>query len=452
VFNPTLRSKTVATGALVALGISVLASASTFFLARAYMVDQRVDTARAQVLSAARLLTKNLSSSSSSLDSLLDASRVLPGSLALLRQGDDWVASGVGVSEANLPRSLVSALNDDRGASQLTSLTGKPAVVIGLPVAASVTTWFVAFLPLTELDRTLGILRIALTMGTLLATIGGAVIGAWLSRRVMEPLQDVSNTALVISGGDLNVRARTPSEPDLAQIARSFNMMAQSLQDRIKREAQFGAMVSHELRSPLTVIKGATEIIESRRAELPERAQMGLDLLKERVGAFERILNDLIEISRYEVGSVEPSLESRNLALLLETLLGKFGLDVRILAVDDVEVSVDVKRFQQLFENIVRNAELYANGLVSISSEVNDRRVLVHFDDSGIGIPEVERERVFEPFVRGLQHSAVKGSGLGLAISLEHAKIMNGQLLVASSPEGGARFTLILRIDEPEQT
>jgi signal transduction histidine kinase len=260
----------------------------------------------------------------------------------------------------------------------------------------------------------------------------------------------VSNTALVISQGDLDVRAPTPNEPDLAQIARSFNAMAQSLQDRIKREARFGAMVSHELRSPLTVIKGATEIIEAKRDELPERAQMGLDLLKERVSAFERILNDLIEISRYEVGTIEPALESRNLPLLLETLAMKHGLDIRILAIDDVEVLVDIKRFRQIFENIARNADLYANGLVSVTSEVVASMVYIHFDDGGIGIPEAERERVFEPFVRGLQHSAVKGSGLGLAIAMEHAKIMNGRLSVAANPEGGARFTLSLPIHNVE--
>lgn len=414
------------------------------------MVNQRLDTSRTQVLSAARLLSKNLSASNPSLDSLLDASRVLPGSLALLREGDDWITSGIGASEADIPVSLRSALDESRAASQISTINGRPTVVIGFPIVSDSTTWFIAFLPLTELDRTLGVLRLALVIGSILATIGGAVIGGWLSRRVMEPLHEVSNTALIISQGDLDTRARTPSEPDLAQIARSFNAMAQSLQDRIKREARFGAMVSHELRSPLTVIKGATEIIDAKRDELPERAQMGLDLLKERVTEFERILNDLIEISRYEVGTVEPALESRNLVLLLDTLATKFGLDTRILTINDVEVLVDIKRFRHIFENIARNADLYANGLVSITSEIHGDMVLIHFDDSGIGIPEGDRERVFEPFVRGLQHSAVKGSGLGLAIAAEHAKIMRGRLSVTSNPEGGARFTVSLPIHDEE--
>lgn len=449
-FNPTLRSKTVATGALVALAISVLASTSTFYLSRTYMLNQRIDTATAQALSSARLLTTNLSTSTPALDSLTDAVRVLPGSLALLRRGDEWITSGIGVSEAEVPSSLLQALSESRAARQITTLNGVPVVAIGLPFQAETTTWFVAFLTLTELDRTLGVLRIALAIGSILATIGGAFIGGWLSRRVMEPLHDVSSAALVLSKGDLNVRARTPTEPDLAQIARSFNVMAQSLQDRIKREAQFGAMVSHELRSPLTVIKGATEIIEAKRDDLPERARVGLDLLKERVEMFERILNDLIEISRYEVGTVEPSLESRNLLLLMETLADRYGLDPRILSIDDVNVLVDVRRFQQIFENITRNADLYANGIVGISSEVVDDLVFVHFDDSGIGIPEADRDRVFEPFVRGLQHSAVKGSGLGLAIAFEHAKIMNGDLSVTSNSAGGARFTISLPTSDSE--
>ncbi|MFZ9795934.1 MAG: HAMP domain-containing sensor histidine kinase, partial [Ilumatobacteraceae bacterium] len=272
-----------------------------------------------------------------------------------------------------------------------------------------------------------------------------------LSRRVMEPLHDISSTAEQISGGDLTKRAKEPREPDLARIAQTFNEMTTSLRARIDREARFGAVVSHELRSPLTVIKGAAELIAAKRDELPTRAQLGSDLLGERVHQFERILNDLIEMSRYQSGGVQPVLEELSVKSLIETLCHRNGLDPRIIEVEDALVVVDVRRFQQVFENLHRNAELYAGGLEAIRSEVQGEFIALHFDDAGSGIPKSDYEYIFEPFVRGNQHSAVPGSGLGLSITAEHVRIMGGAIIVGRSPEGGARFTTRLRRGESSE-
>ncbi|MEY4401407.1 MAG: hypothetical protein RL072_1272, partial [Actinomycetota bacterium] len=106
----------------------------------------------------------------------------------------------------------------------------------------------------------------------------------------------------------------------------------------------------------------------------------------------------------------------------------------------------DVRRLEQIFVNLKRNADLYAGGIEAVRGERRDNRYLLHFDDAGIGVPVSEREKIFEPFMRGVQHSAVSGSGLGLAITREHARSMGGDIRADSSPESGARFTLSLRI------
>jgi signal transduction histidine kinase len=227
--------------------------------------------------------------------------------------------------------------------------------------------------------------------------------------------------------------------------------MTAALKARIDREARFGALVSHELRSPLTAIRGASELIAAQGSQLPDRARFASSVLSERVAAFEKILNDLIEISRYQSGTIVADLESRALAPLVAALCHRHGIDPRLaeFSDDDVLVLVDVRRVTQIVENLVRNASVYAGGIVAVRVDVHPNHVDVHFDDAGIGIPEADRARIFEPFERGHQHSGVSGSGLGLAISAEHARIMGGDVLLTSSPEGGARFTLRLKRAEP---
>ena len=300
-----------------------------------------------------------------------------------------------------------------------------------------------------ELARTLLVLRVALALGVSLGVTGGAVVGWRLSRRVMEPLHSIGETAEAISKGDLDRRVEEPNEPDLRRIASAFNGMTKSMNARIQRESRFGATVSHELKSPLTVIKGAAELIAATREDLPQRAQLGSDLLATQISEFEKILSDLIEINRYQSGTVQPQLEVLSVVQLLDALATRYQLDHRQLEVADAYVVVDARRLEQVFANLKRNADLYAGGVEAVRSEQAGDYFLLHFDDGGIGVPIAERERIFEPFTRGSHHSAVPGSGLGLVITREHARVMGGDVTVDTSPEGGARFTVRLKIGDP---
>jgi two-component system sensor histidine kinase MtrB len=188
------------------------------------------------------------------------------------------------------------------------------------------------------------------------------------------------------------------------------------------------------------------------RNELPKKATLSIDILNERVSYFERILNDLIEISRYESGTVQANLEELAIQPLLNALLNRDQrADIQLI---DSSISkhsialVDLKRFQQIFENLVSNADAYAQGLSAIRIEESDKQIIIHFDDAGTGISKDIENVVFDPFFRAPQHSAPPGSCLGLTISKEHANIMGGDLTVVKSPDGGARFSLFLRRPE----
>lgn len=442
----TLRAKTTLIGALVAATLSLVAAVSTYLLARQFTLQQRRDTAVAQVVAASRLAAAAQATGADALGTLLSGAQLLPGARAALYKDGEWFVSGVGLAPEDLPAGVLEKLAANVPARQRAVLRSEPVAVVGYPISQQPTAWFVGVLSMQELARTLRILQSALAVGVALGTLGGAAVGWRLSRRVMEPLHVISDTAEAISLGNLKKRVDEPREPDLARIAHAFNGMTESLRARIDREARFGATVSHELKSPLTVMKGAAELIAAKRDELPSRAQLGSDLLTVQISEFEKTLADLIEISRYQSGTVEPQLEVLSAARLLETLATRHGLDPRQLEVEDAQIVVDTRRLEQIFINLKKNADLYANGLEAVRSEQVGDTYSLHFDDAGIGVAAEDRDRIFEAFVRGNHHTATPGSGLGLAITREHAKAMGGDIRVSSSPEGGARFSLKLRV------
>ena len=447
----TLRTKAILTGLVIALSISAITSLAIFQIAESYLTNQRIAIATSQISAASRIAAQSIYDGNSPLDSLLTASNTFPNAQTAIRQNDEWFVSKAGFDVDEIPDEIIDLITEGSPARSRIMFGESPAIAIGIPITinSAVEYQFIGVVTTLELQRTLSLLQNVLLAGVLFSSIGGAFVGFWLSRRVSEPLHDVSEAAQRIAFGDLTIQIATPSEPDLKNIADTFNFMTKSLQSRIAREARFGAVVSHELKSPLTAIRGATDLLDGMRNELPQKATLSLDILNERVRYFERILNDLIEISRYESGTVKANLEELAVQPLLNALLDR-DQRVHIELIDSTSTKhsialVDTKRFQQVFENLVSNADAYAHGLSAIRIEESEQQIIIHFDDSGIGISNEIEIAIFDPFFRAPQHSAHPGSGLGLTISKEHANIMGGDLIVSKSPNGGARFSLQLR-------
>ena len=438
-------------GCLVAAVVTGIASLVTYGITQRFLLDQRESVAVSQTYSAARQVARGLADGQDPFASLITGSRALTSARALLQIDNEWLVSGVGVSPRDIPPALANLIEQRTPGRQRANADTTTYLFTALPISVPQyeRATFIGVTSFSEFERSLFVLRVALLVGVALAAVGGGFVGRWLSQRVSEPLRDVSTAATAISAGDISARIHEPKETDLAAIARSFNTMADTLESRFKRDAQFAAHVSHELRSPLTVIKNATELLVDRRAELSDRARLSVDMLTERVDAFEKILADLLEISRYETNTNTAYVEVLNLRRLLETLAARHNLAPSITRVErvdpNVEVDVDGRRFAYCYKNLVENAELYAKGLIGIRVDVYHEHVDIHFDDAGPGVDADQRQSVLQPFIRGTRTSGVRGSGLGLAIVSEHMRVMHGAISVGESPEGGARFTLTLR-------
>ena len=235
-------------------------------------------------------------------------------------------------------------------------------------------------------------------------------------------------------------------DPDLDRLADSFNEMADAVQARIEREARFASDVSHELRSPITALAAAAEVMHTRRGELPERTQQALDVVVGQVRRFDAMVMDLLELSRIDAGATDLNTEEVDIEELCRRVAGRNGfphLPVEVGWRAPSTAVVDKLRFERIIANLLENAVHHGGGPVRISIERGDgRHILVAVEDAGPGVARGERVRIFERFARGSAARHRVGTGLGLALVAEHAAAQGGDAWAEDRPGGGARFVV----------
>ncbi len=471
---------------LGALILSMLMGGLSYFTVRHFLLAGRESTDQHQAFLNASALRSSLQASSSvyvpGLLSNIDAGT---DAHSVLFHGSKTYDSSLSVTAAAIPHQLRDVVLHGTAATQtLRTAQGTAEIVIGVPIPSVHAHYFDVF-DLSDLDHTLRVLALALFVAGGITTIFGIALGRFASTRSLRPLAVVSRAAGAIAAGDLDTRLDLEAaDPDLEGFTLSFNAMVDQLQERIEREARFNSDVSHELRSPLTTLAAAMEVLEADREALPPRSQRALQLLSDDLRRFQRMVGDLLEMSRAEAGSVDIFLEEVQVAELVqrsvETGFGHMVArgpgpggppDVDIApAVRPWRVGVDKRRFERVMVNLMENANHYGGGVTGVAvrpatvsarngtssngggtsgSGTDTKWVEVIVDDEGPGIDPLERTKVFERFYRGSasgRRGTGTGTGLGLALVAEHMHVMRGEVRVESSPAGGARFVLSLPV------
>ncbi len=284
-------------------------------------------------------------------------------------------------------------------------------------------------------------------MAAALATVGAAVAGWYVSRKVLRPIRTMSQTAERISGGELEARLDAFGDPELEPFQRSFNEMADNVQERIERERRFTSDVSHELRTPLTSMLSSVQIAR-RRADDPVAVDHALADLEQRSDAFRDLVLDLLEISRIDAGVADLTTEAIDPEQLVRAVLQ--ATDNEAVPVQHTVESPNIlhgdkRRIGQVVQNLLENAERYGDGPTAVTIRSVDGQVSIAVDDAGPGVPEHERTFIFNRFSRGQAGlGSSDGSGLGLALAAEHVRLHGGTIGVTRSPSGGARFEVLL--------
>ena len=318
---------------------------------------------------------------------------------------------------------------------------------------------------LTSAAQTLAFVQVLLwVVGLVLVVLIGAI--AWVVlRSVTTPIADAAETSAKLAAGDLGVRLPVRGEDELATLNRSFNAMADSIESQIKELAdlslvqqRFVSDVSHELRTPLTTIRLAADMINDQRAEFEPTTARAAELLHAQVQRFEVLLTDLLEISRYDAGSVQLELEPTSMAHLaedviasMEQLAHQHGSDVRLVAPGGyTPIDMDGRRVRRIVRNLLGNAIEHGEGRPIVVSVDSDRdAVALSVRDFGLGMRADDVERVFDRFWRAdpSRVRTIGGTGLGLSIALGDARLHGGTLSVWSELGHGSNFLLTLPRD-----
>ncbi len=444
-----VRARVTVAFGVGALALSATMAGLTYFTARQFILNERQSAILRQAYVNAALIRSALRSPNPDVTQLLGSLDTLPGSLSVLERSGQWYATSISVGESALPSGLRADVLSGTPALQHFVLQGTPQLVVGVPVPSVQAAYFEVF-SLAELARTLRILALALGGAALVTTIAGAVIGRWASGRALRPLADVTSAAETIAGGSLDTRL-SGEDIDLRPLASSFNRMADALEERIARERRFTSDVSHELRSPLTTLSSALGVLGSHAQDLPDRSRQAVELLTAELRRFQRMVDDLLEISRVDAGSAELSLdevEAGELVRQAAVAAGAGGVQVEMDdAVAHERLNVDKRRIERVVANLVANARQYAGGVSRLALEPAPDGVRLVVADRGPGVPPAERDRIFERFYRGPvsgQRGGGDGSGLGLSLVAEHVRMHGGRVWVEDGLGGEHRFVVEL--------
>ena len=440
-----------------ALALSVVTYAST----RSYLLSQRSEVAKRQAFNNAQLVRTLYAENPADVDQLIANIRSERGGYAVLHlDASDmeseyfYAQEPLRFTQSNLPEDLLSKTLQGGTGRQRFTFNSSPYEAIGVSIPSIHAQYFEAF-PLGDVETTLGIIQTTLLIGVLLITIAAAFLGLSTSRNVLRPLLRVTGAANDIATGGLDTRLEIEKDPDLERLVTSFNEMADAVQQRIEREQRFASDVSHELRSPVTALGAAVDVLLSKRDEFSDRNKEAIDILASQVKRFDRTVVDLLELSRLDAGASENNLDNVHLVDLIKRIMSRHGFDQVEFTqslpltkdsteIDDV-VMVDRRRIERILLNLLENARDHGGGATRVSLDGQMDSFILSVEDSGQGIAISERSRIFERFARGTAARLSTGSGLGLAIVQEHARALGGSAHVEDSPAGGAKFVVTIK-------
>jgi heavy metal sensor kinase len=307
---------------------------------------------------------------------------------------------------------------------------------------------------LAGVDKTLDRLRLALLLGVPFALLlaGG---GGWLlAGRALEPVDRITRLARSITATDLTKRINLERQDELGRLAGTFDDMIDRLERAFQEQRQLTADVSHELRSPLTVLEAQTTLA-LRRQRSAEEYRHVLASTQEEIERMSTMVNQLLTLARADAGEEQINLEpvaldalTRTVADGMDPLAQEGGLALTFRAPAPVWVEGDPGRLRQLVINLLDNAMRHTppGGRVDITVARRGNWAILRVADTGDGISSEDLPHIFQRFYRGDRaRSRVMGnSGLGLAIVKWIVEAHGGHIHVSSSPGEGSAFTVTL--------
>lgn len=278
------------------------------------------------------------------------------------------------------------------------------------------------------------------------------ILGFFLARHFSRPLRQLAETVDTLSDGDFDARAKVTSRDEIGRLGEGVNLLAESLASNRSMRQRWMADIAHELRTPVSVLKGEIEAIQDglRPADTKTLAS-----LAEEAEHLSSLVNDLQTLALSDAGALDFRMEPLDLSELVRQQLAAFedrlnerGIEVTGTIPDNVPINGDAQRLRQLLQNLFENSCRYItiDGTLDLSIETDDRQVSVCLDDSGPGLAPEQMTHLFDRFYRAdtSRSRAHGGSGLGLSICRNIVEAHQGSIYAEASPLGGLRIRMEL--------
>jgi two-component system sensor histidine kinase MtrB len=299
-------------------------------------------------------------------------------------------------------------------------------------------------------------LRAVLLGAALIAVVIALLTARRLAREILAPIEEAGRTAERIERGDLLARVPVTSHDEFGIWADRFNRMTDTLAESIRRleaaqhqNRRFVADVSHELRTPLTALVAEASIVREHLDQMPPETRRPAELLVTDVNRLKNLVEELMELSRFDADVEEVEAERVDLGRLIEAVRVSRAPKARFVQpAPPVVVETDPRRLERILGNFLDNAIEHGGGR-DVEIELDGRReeIVIAVSDRGPGVPADRLELIFDRFTKVDPSRSGGSSGLGLAIAAEHAALMGGYLQAANREGGGLRIELVMPKD-----
>ena len=315
---------------------------------------------------------------------------------------------------------------------------------------------------LANQEKTLDLISRSLFLGGFILLLLIALITWLVTRQVVSPVREAAMIAAEFTAGDFRKRLKVESQDEISTLGLAFNDMAESIEKQIARlenlsrvQQRFVSDVSHELRTPLTTLRMASEVIYSSKEGFDPVVARSAELLVAQLDRFEKLLEDLLEVSRFDAEVAVLEAVDFDMVQLVQRCADDLSLvakerktEIYVNSSEPVVmIKADIRRVERILRNLLANAIDHSEELqIDVQIVASEHDVAVGVRDYGIGLDENALTRVFDRFWRADPSRARTrgGTGLGLSIALEDARLHNGELEAWGRPGRGSHFVVTL--------
>ncbi|WP_100372841.1 sensor histidine kinase [Bacillus sp. FJAT-45037] len=287
-----------------------------------------------------------------------------------------------------------------------------------------------------------------------LAVCLAVILSVYLSKRLTAPVKKAQLLTRKIALGDFEVDVpSSTSKDEVSELLTDISLMAKSLKEYRDERQQLFTNISHDLRTPLTYIKGYSALLKDQQLE-PTVVKEQSNVIYQEASRMEHLVNDLFQLMKYEEGEYQLEEERTNIYDFFAQLQAKIQLDLKAKQLHfnvhannmDINVSIDQMQFERAIMNVLSNAIRYTDpgGQIDVTLSKEETLCLVQIKDNGFGIPKQDLQRIWERFYRvdASRSTKLGGSGLGLAITKEIIHLHKGEISVSSKIGEGATFLI----------